>query len=1396
MSRSIHDKLLEEDKQLKASVDRESSDPSLKDDKNSLPTKDITHNLNSSDKIKEDGSQKIKPSFFKLQYYNPQVYYNNVLNKTKENPTNRIPLSESSFISSTTTSIYLLIAVIASVISGCTMPLFSFLFGQTVNNFTKKIDQTDFMDIIKQLSFNYLIIGSIMFAVSSLQKFLWEYIGKSLIINIKTMYFKTILEQEQAYFDDVNSFEYSTKVQNQTKIIEMGLGFKVGQTISSLCMGIISIVLGFVISWKLSLVLLSLFPFIAISGAFMAKSTQNLDQKKRETYENAGGIAEEVLYNVKTVASFSNFKFERKRYNDKLEESRNAGYSEGFKRSISLLCMFFLIYASYGLAIWYGSLVIANGDENPLTGEKFGSGDVITVLLSIVFASFSMGISAPNIKAISAACEASSDFFELLDRIPKISNRKNSSVGINKDNIKGEIEFKNVCFGYKKENKEKVKENSTGQTNNNISAININETNNTNDQNTSSNLLFNNLNLKINAGTNVGIVGHSGSGKTTIVNLLERLYEINSGEITIDSVDINQIDINHWRSLIGYVAQEPVLFNTNIRDNIIFGRDERNYTDEEIIEALEKAYAKDFVFSFKEKLDYKAGIKGSKLSGGQKQRIAIARALLDKPKLLIFDEATSALDTQSEKIVKKALNDISKINKTTTIIIAHRLSTVVNCDKIVVLDKGVIVEEGTHSELLEKKGAYFKLIENQLVNESEINKEENTDTNLNKIENNEIEGNENIEILDKSKSNQEDQEINPSIKTNNKTQLSKEEQANKQKEEAEFYAKSKSEIMSIIKEGACIYILLAFISAFFMGAVSPIQGFLISEATSRLGIKDIETMKHETLITALKYFALSILAGFCIFLQTFSFNRIGEHLTYSLRKRVFTHYLKLHLSYFDNPLNSPGALLTKLSSDSTMINGIAFSIIGTIIQSVATLTIGLGLGFYYSWRIALICLGFVPIISITSVLQMKLYQNQNKTIDDNNTEAGSILSECVINTKTIFAYNFQRKAINMYCEIMLFEKKSIMKITSFGAIIFGLSQFLTYASFSLLYYLGAKFLVKGYINNYEDMNKAIFCVMFGAYGLSYAQMYVGDLGKAREALLSIFKVLNIKTEIDPYEKRGDNDNNKNDNEDYILPEDIISKADIEFKNVCFAYSTRKNVSVLNNISFKLEANKSYAFVGSSGSGKSTIVQLLERFYDITSGEILINNKNIKDYDLISLRKQVGLVLQEPVLFKRNVIENIRYGDLTSDDAKVRKAAEKAFIDKFVNDQNNEESNNLTNDTKNDKSNKNTNDKSNLSGGEKQRVAIARAIIKDPKIIIFDEATSALDKNSEEIVQKALDAQKEERTSIVVAHRLSTIVNSHKIFVMSKGEIIEEGNHEELMNKNGEYYNLFTASSSS
>uniref|UniRef100_A0A3Q3VZA3 Uncharacterized protein n=1 Tax=Mola mola TaxID=94237 RepID=A0A3Q3VZA3_MOLML len=831
--------------------------------------------------------------------------------------------------------------------------------------------------------------------------------------------------------------------------------------------------------------------------------------------------------------------------------------------------------------------------------------------------------------------------------------------------------------------------------------------------------ILNDLSMQIKAGETAAFVGPSGSGKSTTIQLIQRFYDPKEGMVTLDGHDIRSLNIQWLRSLIGIVEQEPVLFATTIAENLRFGRP--GVTMEDIIKATKEANAYNFIMDLPKKFDTMVGEGGGQMSGGQKQRIAIARALIRNPKILLLDMATSALDNESEAVVQEALDKV-RMGRT-TISIAHRLSTIRNADVIVGFEHGQAVETGTHSELLKMEGVYFTLVTLQ-----------------NQGASNTTEGRMYVGLMIYTVYNR-------------------------------HYGVMKSNTFKIPENIARIlkynqpewpYMLLGSLGAAVNGSISPIYTVLFSQILGTFGIEN-EQRKQINWICVI----FCIVGLFCFvfqFVQGYAFAKSGELLTRRLRKVGFQAMLKQEIGWFDDLRNSPGALSTRLATDASMVRGATGSQIGMIISSLTSIGASFIIAFYFSWKLTLVIMCFLPLIGLSGVFQAKMLSGFESENNKSMEEAGQVSSEALANIRTIAGLGKEKSFVESFEQKLEGPYKSAKKKANIYGICFGLAQCVIYMAYAASFTYGG-YLVSNEGLQYMFVFRVISAVVISGTSLGRASSFTPDYVKAKIAAAEFFKILDRIPQISISQTDGEKWDK--------------FRGEIEFLNCKFTYPTRPDTQVLNDLVVSVKPGQTLAFVGSSGCGKSTSVHLLERFYDPNEGQVLIDGHPSQRVNVPFLRSQIGIVSQEPTLFDCSIAENIQYGDNTRNITmeEIIESAKKAYLHDFVM-------------TLPDKYETQVGAQgSQLSRGQKQRIAIARAIVRNPKILLLDEATSALDTESEKIVQSALDEARKGRTCIVIAHRLSTIQTADIIAVMSRGAVIEKGTHDELMAKRGAYYKL-------
>ncbi|KAL6608846.1 P-loop containing nucleoside triphosphate hydrolase protein [Neocallimastix sp. 'constans'] len=1170
------------------------------------------------------------------------------------------------------------------------------------------------MNRLYKIIYLFIVVSVIALITAFLCSYLLNISASRQSTRIRSLVYKSLLNQDIEWHEKTSPGELSSRIISDTILIEDGIGSKVGTLIQNITTFIACYIIAFTNGWKLTLLMMTVMPVLLIIIGILSMILKKYTKKSQDAYGVVGGISQEAFTQIRTIASFGSEKREIDRYCEKLKPTKKYGIIKSNAMGIILGVLFGIIFSSL-------SIIFIGGTHYIYKGEMDRAG-VFRVFIGILMGVTMISALSTIITAFGQASGAAMKLFEIIERKPSI----NSDVGeIPKEPLQGYIQFDNVVFNYPARPDVDV---------------------------------LKGISFSCQPGQTIALVGASGSGKSTIVQLLEKFYQKKSGRILIDGKDIEEYNIRWLRSQIGLVSQEPTLFDTTIAKNISILKPEASQED---IEAAAKlANAHEFILKLSNGYETSTGERGLQLSGGQKQRICIARSMMTNPKILLLDEATSALDNKSEKIVQIALDSAS--TGRTTFVIAHRLTTIRNADCIIVMNKGIIVESGTHDELMNKKGTYYNLVKNQEMKVEEENENEK------EVERDEEEIKSKKEFSNEEKISVERINTRTSITSTVKSFMKAKSKNGNGMNWRRYLSYNKTYWWSI---------LLGIIGSALNGAIPPLYSFVLASAVN------VFNEQGDDLINDGKYwgkFFIFIGLGNFIsyYLQFGGFSMAGENLSFKIRKMMYNSIIRQEIGFFDtNSVGDSsteggsgagtGTLTAKLATEAGLVQGLNNSI-GYIIEVVVTAIVGFTIAFMNGWKISLVLLIGVPFLLAGVLLILK--RGSNDEIRSAYERSTKIACESIVNIKTVYALNLEKYFGQLYENQLLSPKKKYERKIAFGALGNGFSNAVMFLMYDFCFYIGAVS-IKNEAIEIDPLLKVIMAVVLTVVGIGRASIVAPDFGKAIEAFGHVIEIIDCKPHIDASDPSG------------IIMDKNEFNGSITFKQIVFRYPSRPSVNILNMGEGQIDipAGKHCAIVGGSGCGKSTIIGLLPRWYDPSEGSIIVDrNSNIK-YNLKWLREQIGIVNQEPSLFNISVKDNIRYGKEDATDEEIIEAAKKANIHNFISS--------LPDGYNTIVGGIGT---SKMSGGQKQRIAIARAMIRNPKILLLDEATSALDAESELIVQQALEEASQGRTTITIAHRLSTIKDADIIVVMKEGRIEEMGTHDELMHLKGEYYNMVLA----
>ncbi|RFU29862.1 hypothetical protein B7463_g6468, partial [Scytalidium lignicola] len=1107
----------------------------------------------------------------------------------------------------------LISGILLATAAGAPLPIIGVIFARIIDGFPLSED-----DVQKRI-YQLLSVAIAYFIVTWGWALSWSIVGARISRRLRTRMVDRALSLDLTFYE-TECPDITNRLTADAQAVQSGTAEKVGIFIQSVSYFIVAFIVGFTLNARLTGILFA--AVITSMALVIYTGTSLLNRYSKEATavtSNAMTVAEGAIKAVHVVQAFNAFDSLTSDHLKHLNAARKAGIKKALAAALLLGTVYFVAYAANALAFWEGSRILKTDP-----GVKGGAGTIYAIVFLILDASFVIGQAGPFIQTFALAASAGRRIFDVIDH-PNVPIDVNSEDGVQatEANFKSgkEINLRELSFTYPARPQETV---------------------------------LNSINLSIKSGSTIGIVGASGSGKSTIATLLFRLYDPSSGSITIDGHKITEYNLRSLRRQITLVDQDPALFSGSIFSNIRYGYRGPPINDEEMrelcIRAAKAADAWPFITSLPQGLDTWLGEpSGTKLSGGQKQRVCLARALVWNSPLMILDEATSALDTISEASVISSLARARSSENLTTVVIAHRLSSVREADNIIVMGKGRILEEGNHDSLMSiENGEYRKLTETQK-----------------------------LEVRN---------------------------------------TKRISEVEDV-----------------FIGDDLPVTKPESPNLTSTEDWKKLENLSTLTILRR------------CLALAKFG-------LPFTL------------LAFF-------GSVIT-----GGHLGGFSGVMLGTTVSALVSIVGGAVLAHIVAWKIAIVLFATAPIVVLAGFLRLRVLAKLEERNQLAYVEAASLANEACTAIRTVAALGAERTmSKRFYNAVEKYREQNFRHILSANFLLaFALA--ITYFVYALAYWWGSKQVRSG---EYSTLQFFIVlpAILFSAQASGQIFSLAPDIGRAMSAASRIFNLHDQKPTIDLAHAT------ESDQSALISKSKDIHHGVLTFQNVSLTYQSRPDVPALRNVSFTVKSGETVALVGRSGAGKSSIISLLERFYDPTGGSVLLDGVDIRTIPVSQHRARLSLVPQEPSLFSGSVSFNVSLGaGSRASKEQVMAACDAVGIHQFISSlpDGYETPCGING--------------SQLSGGQKQRVAIARAYIRDPEILLLDEATSALDSQSEAQIQAAISAAARKRTTIMVAHRLTSVQKADRILVLDKGQIVEEGRHEDLMNRGGIYEQMVKAQS--
>ncbi len=1211
--------------------------------------------------------------------------------------------------------------------------------GLTVSAFTPVVEKVIVDEVVsggRQPLWPWLVLlvvaGVFRFGVAHVRRFVGGRVALAVQFDLRNDIYERLQRLDFARHDDFQTGQLVSRAGADVGLVQGLLAFLPLMS-GNLVMLVVSLVIMAVLSPLLTVVTLVVVPVILVVALRLRTSVFPAAWDAQQRAAEVAGVVDEAVSGVRVVKGFG----QEQRELDHLVATSEDLFASKL-RAVR-------IQARYGAAL---QAVPALGQVAVLAlGGWMALHDQLSIGTLLAFSSYLLELVAP-VRMLSAltvvaqqARAGAERIFELLDSTPVVVERPDAR---ELPPVTGDVVFNDVTFGYLR-----------------------------------SEPVLRGFDLTVTAGETLALVGPSGSGKSTISLLLPRFYEVQSGSVRLDGVDVRDATFDSLRRQIGVVFEESFLFSDTAAANIAYGRPDA--THDEIVAAARAAEAHEFIVALPEGYESRLGEGGLTLSGGQRQRLALARALLTDPRVLVLDDATSAIDSGVEEEIHATLRRLMRGR--TTLLVAHRRSTLRLADRIAVIDKGTVVDIGTHDQLLARCRLYRLLLAGP-------------GTGIEEPAVDEADAGEGLEPSDGVtpaawQTPAEPVGFQGAIGPRNPTSSA-----------VSVFGGGGGGMGARSGDGMALAPtpdLIAAVAAlpppvdrpdvdvagesrsdpgftlrrFLRPYRWPLVGGLVlvvldtlatlaGPALVSVGIdQGVVARSQRGLWIASAGFLALVLADWVDVwaLQRYT-GRTAERLLFALRIRIFAHLQRLGIDYYEREM--AGRIMTRMTTDvealSTLLqNGLITGVVAVLtLVGVAVVLMVMNVELWLAT-----CTVLVPLVAAT-IWFRRLSDRAYGTARERIATVNANLQESVSGVRVAQAYGRQERNIDDFRRDAQGHLDARMRAQRLVATYFPFVEMLSEVAAAVVLGVGASLVDGGGLSAGELIAFLLYLDLLFSPIQQLSQVF-DTYQQARASLAKIGELLaiapTVATAVEP-----------------VDPGRL--QGAIRLEGVRFRYRDAQ-ADALAGIDLDIAAGESVALVGETGAGKSTVLKLVARFYDPTSGRVLIDGHPLTDLDLGSFRRQLGYVPQEPFLFSGSLRDNIAYGRPDATDAEVEEAARAVGAHEFIA-------------AVGGYHHAVTERGRSLSSGQRQLVALARARLVDPAILLLDEATSTLDLASEARVTQAMRLVATGRTSLLIAHRLQTAMGADRIIVIDDGRVAEQGSHDELLAREGRYAAMWHA----